>query len=236
MHLGGGTVTFGSLAMASISAAATLDITGGQVSVRSDITKTGSGVGTIQVANASLLVNGRIATQANPLDVLSLESATLSVGRSVGYGNPTAALVDAINLSLSGTCTIALTGTNYVVGQFPLIRYSGTIGGSGFAAIGSFTPPPGVTATLVDNAANQTIDVNITAAPPLGPRATLGFTPAGGFLGLSWADLGMILQTNAVSVASPADWHLYPGSTALTNVTVPVNPAEPNVFFRLLYP
>ncbi len=139
-------------------------------------------------------------------------------------------------MSLSGTCTLALTGTNYVVGQFPLISYAGTIGGSGFAAITTFTPPPGVTATLVDNSANQTIDVNITAAPPLGPKASLGVTPAGGSLGLSWADLGMILQTNAVSVASPANWYIYPGSTAVTNVTVPIDPASTNVFFRLVYP
>jgi hypothetical protein len=88
----------------------------------------------------------------------------------------------------------------------------------------------------VDNAANQTIDVNITAAPPLGPRASLSVAPGVGSLNLSWADLGMILQTNAVSVASPADWHIYPGSTAVTSVTVTVDPAKANVFFRLLYP
>ena len=170
------------------------------------------------------------------MDVLSLDGATLSIGRSVGYGNPTAALVDAVSLSLSGTCTVAFTGTNYVVGRFPLIRYAGTIGGSGFAAISTFTPPPGVTATLVDNSANQTIDVNITAAPPLGPRASLSVAPGVGSLDLSWADLGMTLQTNAASVASPANWFAYPGSTSVTNVTVPVNPGSTNVFFRLVYP
>jgi len=236
MHLGGGTVSFGSLALASSSAAATLDISGGQVTVNSDITKTGSGVGTIQVANAALLIKGRIATQPSPLDVLSLDSATLSVGRSVGYGNPTAELVDAVSLSLSGTCTVALTGTNYGVGQFPLIRYAGTIGGSGFAAITTFTPPPGVTATLVDNSANQTIDVKITSAPPLGPKASLSVAPGVGSLDLSWAGLGMILQTNAVSVASPTNWFAYPGSTAVTNVTVSIDPGSTNVFFRLVYP
>ena len=235
MHLGGGTVNLGSLALASSSAAATLDISGGQVTVNSDITKTGTGVGTIQVANAALLVKGRIATQASPMDVLSLDGATLSIGRSVGYGNPTAALVDAASLSLSGTCTVALTGTNYAVGQFPLIRYVGTIGGSGFASITTFTPPPGVTATLVDNSGNQTIDVNITAAPPA-QRASIGLAVAGDSLGLLWADLGMTLQTNAVSVSSPADWFAYPGSTSVTNVTLPINPGSTNVFFRLLYP
>ena len=45
MHLGGGTVTFGSLAMASSSASATLDISGGQVTVNSDITKTRTAAG-----------------------------------------------------------------------------------------------------------------------------------------------------------------------------------------------
>lgn len=236
MHLGGGTVNFGSLALASSSAPATLDITGGQVTVNSDITKTGSGAGTIQVANATVLVKERIATQASPMDVISLDGATLSIGRSVGYGNPTAALVSASNLTLNGTCRLALTGTNYVVGQFALISYAGSIGGSGFPAISTFTPPPGVLAALVDNWANHSIDVNITAAPPLGQQASLSFAPGAGSLTLSWQDLGMILQTNAVSVASPTDWLPYPGATAVTNLTLMVNPSSTNVFFRLVYP
>ena len=235
MHLGGGTTTFGNLAMVSSSAAATLDITGGQVTVNSSITKTGAGLGTIQVANASLLVTGGIATPAIPMTTITLDGATLSVGRTLGYGNPTTALVSASTLTLSGTCAIALTGTNYVVGQFPLLSYVGSIGGSGFGAISTFTPPPGVSATLVDNTANQTIDVNITVAPPA-TRANLGLASAPGSVGLSWQELGMILQTNAVSVASPADWFTYPGSTSLTNVTLTVDPAVPGVFFRLLYP
>lgn len=236
MRLGGGTVNFGSLAMASGNAAATLEITGGQVTVNGDITKTGTGVGTLQVANAALRVKGRLANSANPMNTVSLDSATLSVGRLVGYGNPASALVGAGSLSLSGTCTIALTGTNYVVGQFPLISYAGSIGGLGFAAITAFTPPVGVTATLVDNWANQTIDVKITAAPPLGPKAILGIAADASAINLTWQDLGMTLQTNAVGVTSPTNWFVYPGSSAVTNLALPINPASPQVFFRLLYP
>ena len=236
MRLGGGTVNFGSLAMASSSAAATLEISGGQVAVNSDITKTGSGVGTLQVANAALRVKGRIASSANPMNTIALYSATLSVGRLVGYGNPTSALVAAGSLSLSGSCPITLTGTNYTVGQFPLISYAGSIGGVGFAAVTSFTPPPGVAATLVDNSANQTIDVKITTAPPLGPKAVLGVAGGASSVSLSWQDAGMILQTNAVGVTSPATWFVYPGSTSVTNIALPINPASPEVFFRLLYP
>jgi hypothetical protein len=169
------------------------------------------------------------------IDAISLSSATLSIGRSPGYGNPASALVHATNLTISGTCPITLTGTNYLVGQFPLISYVGSIGGGGFASIGTFTPPPGITATLVDNSANQSIDVNITAAPPAA-KASIITAPGAGTLGLSWQDLGMILQTNAVSVTSPASWFTYPDSTSVTNVTFTVDPGKTNVFFRLVYP
>ena len=236
MHLGGGTVNFGSLAMASGNAAATLEITGGQVTVNGDITKTGSGTGTLQVANAALRVKGRLASTNNPMNTLTLDGATLSIGRLVGYGNPPSALAAAGSLSLSESCAIALTGNNYEVGQFPLISYAGSIGGAGFTAISTFTPPPGVSATLVDNAANQTIDVNITAAPPLGPKAILGVAAGAGAINLTWQDLGMTLQTNAVGVTSPTNWFVYPGSTTVTNLALPVSPATPQVFFRLLYP
>ena len=236
MHLGGGTVTFGALALASSSASATLDIAGGQVTVNSTITKTGSGAGTVQVASAALLVNGGIASPAVPMDVISLAGAQLSLGRSLGYGNPAIPLANAGSLTLSSPCSLALTGTNYVTGQFPLISYAGSIGGDGFAAITTFTPPPGVSATLVNNAANHSIDVQITAAPPPGPREALAFMPGPGTLDLWWADLGMTLQTNAVSVASPTNWFVYPGSTAWTNVSIPIVPGSSNVFFRLVYP
>jgi len=88
----------------------------------------------------------------------------------------------------------------------------------------------------VDNASNHSIDVNITAAPPTGPKATLSVTPGPGSLDLTWLEPGMILQTNAVSVTSPADWFAYPGSSSVTNVILPVDPDSANVFFRLLYP
>ena len=204
------------------------------MTVNSDITKTGAGAGTIRVANTSLFVKGRIASQTNRMDVLSLDGAALSVERSPGSGNPTNALVWVGSLSLSGACAVALTGTNYVAGQFPLISYVGSIGGSGFAALTTCTPPPGMTATLVDNSANQTIDVNIAATLPA--RANIGFTLEGDSLNLSWPAPGMILQTNAVSVRSPTSWFACPGSASVTNLTLTLNPRESNVFFRLLYP
>ncbi len=48
--------------------------------------------------------------------------------------------------------------------------------------------------------------------------------------------LGWTLQTNPVSVADTASWYAWPGSAAVTNVSITVDAAKTNVFFRLVYP
>ena len=64
------------------------------------------------------------------------------------------------------------------------------------------------------------------------------FGVTGTSLSLSWpADhKGWTLQTNAVGVASPAAWFPYPGSSGVTNVTITIEPAITNLYFRLVYP
>jgi autotransporter-associated beta strand protein len=235
MNINGGTATLGPVSLTASRANGTLNIMIGSVSVRG-ITATGTGVATLSVSSAPLTSVGAIGSAARMIDAISLSDCPLSIGRSAGYGNPTSALVNATNLTLSGTCPIRLTGTNYVVGQFPLISYVGSIGDGGVGSIGTFTPPPGVAATLVDNSANHSVDVKITAAPPLGPIASLKAASGPGTLGLSWLDLGMILQTNSVGLTSPTNWFAYPGSTSVTNVTITTDSSKTNVFFRLVYP
>ena len=165
LRLGGGTVNFGTFALASSSAAGMLDITGGQVTVSGDLTKTGTGVGTLSLASATLRAKGAIGTQANPLDVLVLDTATLSLAIN-SVGNPTSAPVHAVSFSANNTCHLAFTGAGLTTGQFPLIAYTGSIGGGGFLAL-TLVNPPGVSAALVDNSANGTVDVLITAITPL---------------------------------------------------------------------
>ena len=233
-HIGGGTASLGPVGLTASAASGTLNITGGWVRVQG-VTNTGTGTGTLMVSGASLASVGPLGTVSHPIDVISLDNATLSIGRNPGYGNPSSSLVNATTLSISGTCPIALTGSNYVVGQFPLISYTGTIGGGGLASLGPLTTPAGVVATLVDNAANHSIDVKITAArTPV--QAILGVTSGSGMIGLTWNNLGMLLQTNSVSVTSPADWFVYPGSASVTNLLLPIDLGKANVFFRLVYP
>jgi autotransporter-associated beta strand protein len=59
-----------------------------------------------------------------------------------------------------------------------------------------------------------------------------------GTLTLSWpsSHLGWSVQSNAVSVTSPANWFTIPGSSGATQIVITVDPAKPNVFYRMSLP
>ena len=174
VNLGGGTVILGSVTVSSSSAAGTLNISGGNVAVTGNIVKTSSGVATLNVANATLTA-AAIGNPGIPLDSMSLNNVALNLSFNT-RGNPTSAPVQATTFSADGSCPITFNGIGLTVGQFPLIAYSGGIGGSGFAAF-SLVAPPGFTAVLVDNSANQTVDILIQTEPP--PPVLGHIAPAG---------------------------------------------------------
>jgi hypothetical protein len=98
---------------------------------------------------------------------LNTASATFNSGNSTlevdlgNFGNPTAAPVNLSgNLAVNGTVTINLLDTLPQFGQFPLIKY-GTKSGAGSFVIGAL--PFGVVASIVNNTANNSIDINITS-------------------------------------------------------------------------
>jgi hypothetical protein len=70
--------------------------------------------------------------------------------------------------------------------------------------------------------------------------ATANFhaTTAGNSLQFNWAPdhQGWQLYTNAVGLTASSSWFPVPGSAAVTNETITINPANPNVFFQLRYP
>jgi autotransporter-associated beta strand protein len=111
-------------------------------------------------------------TSANtlPMSALTLGSnASTTVEFSFsGIPSATVAPVTAASLTANGganavTINIYLNG-GVAAGQFPLIQYaSGSISGTGFSAFKLGTVPSYATATLVNNAANNSIDLNITA-------------------------------------------------------------------------
>ena len=99
-----------------------------------------------------------------------LNAASLTLGSSVGaslnfnlgsFGNPgigSAPLNVNGALTVNGTVTVNVVDGQPQVGQFPLIHFS-SIGGSGGLVLGAL--PTGISATLVTNVGNSTIDLSI---------------------------------------------------------------------------
>jgi autotransporter-associated beta strand protein len=76
-------------------------------------------------------------------------------------GQPSAPLVVS-SLVVDGAVTVNIAGYNFSPGQIPLVHYS-SLTGSGNLTLGSV--PSGMTAQLVTNTLNQSIDLLVTAAP-----------------------------------------------------------------------
>jgi hypothetical protein len=79
--------------------------------------------------------------------------------------------------------------------------------------------------------------MNNQPPPPTTPTS-LTAALAGNTLQMSWPSnyLGTRLESNSVSIAAPGSWFTVTGSAATNLMTLPINPANPNVFFRLVYP
>lgn len=65
-------------------------------------------------------------------------------------------------LAVSNTVNINVLCGSLSTGQFPLIKYTGTLGGDGFSALNLATLPPHVLAYLSNNVASQSIDLVVT--------------------------------------------------------------------------
>ena len=157
----------------------------------------------------------------------------------VGFGNPATAPVVVDNFNPSGAVTVNVNATGLAVGQFELISY-GTMGGTGFGALTLGTLPASVVGSLSNNVANSSVDLVITSAPVvINPNPTnIVYSVSGGSLSLGWptGHTGWELQSNSVSLTATSSWFLVPGSTTTNIVTMPVDSAETNVFFRMFLP
>lgn len=132
---------------------------------------------TLQTTAANQSGGGYLVGDLAVLDVVpvggkpTLPMASLTLGEfggsTVSFERlsvmPTTPLIYATNLTINVVANIKPPVAGYSVGQFPLIRYDGTIGGAGFAGLVLGTLPRGVSAVLVDNTANKTIDLLVNA-------------------------------------------------------------------------
>jgi len=215
---------------------ATLDVSG--VSFSLGAAQTLQGFGSVSgnvVANGTIVPGGSsVGTLTFNNDLTINGNLKFDLKKGQAQSNDVINVFGALTNSGIGTLTVSSLGTNaLIVGdQFTLFGQP-VLNGKALTVSG----PAGVTFT------NQLdVDGSITVlsiAPAVNTNPTnIVVTVSGNTLNLSWpADhLGWTLQTNSVGLANTNFWFPYPGSSALTNVAIPVNPSKTNVFFRLVYP
>jgi autotransporter-associated beta strand protein len=179
----------------------------------------GFSIGTLTITNA-LTLGGTVSMELNRTN-----------------GSATNDMLVAQAIAGGGTLRVTNVGPALVAGDsFKLFN----LGVSGFATVElPVTDSTGTTYTWNNTlAANGTITV-ATATGAVNPNPTnITFSVSGGSLNLSWPGdhQGWTLQTNAVSLMQTNAWFAYPGSSSVTNVTIPISRSKSNVFFRLVYP
>ena len=142
---------------------------------------------------------------------LVLQQPTLSAGSTITVTN-----AGLLQLAFAGSETnqvaaLVLNGVNKAAGVYNSTTDPAYLSGAGSLRVGSSVP---------------TNPTNIT------------YGVSGGVLTLTWpgSHLGWYAQSNSVSLTSPSSWFDIPGSQTATNLTVTIDPALPQVFYRMRLP
>ncbi len=122
---------------------------------------TGGGAVTVDDSATLTVGSGASPAIANASGLNLGGGGALTLG-FINVNNSTVPIVSVTNLTVNSAVTVKISG-NTAVGQFPLIKYGGAKTGAGTFTLG--TLPAGVSATLVDNSGNNSVDLNVTAAP-----------------------------------------------------------------------
>lgn len=115
-------------------------------------------------ATLGVLINEANAQLSVPTLTIGATGGELNFNFAGAGGQPTAPL-HANSLAVNGTVTVNVAGYNFSPGEIPLLQY-GSHTGAGTFSLGSL--PIGMSAQLVTNTANSSIDLVITAAAPGG--------------------------------------------------------------------
>lgn len=218
----------------------TLNINGGTASLGPVSLTTSVAAGTLNIANADVST-ANISSPGAGVSTLSIANSTWNLALT-NNGNPVTAPVVAQGFSASGTVNLGVNGNQLTIGQFPLISYTGSIGGSGYPALNLTSLPAGVGGYLSNNVANFSVDLVITNAPVYVNTNPTNITAmvSGSKLTLSWpADhTGWHLQaqTNSIGKGLGTNWVTIPNSNLSNGYTNTIDPTQPTVFYRMVYP
>lgn len=192
---------------------------GGPVNVNTGGTMAaGASIGTLTI-NSDLTLSGSVAvevnTSANPSNDLITVSGVVS--------NAAAAAVTINNLGPA-----LVIGQKFTLFSSPVLNGAAmTVSGGGMNWTNNLAVDGSITALSVASSVN-------TNSFPL--NASL----SGNTLSLSWPPdrLGwkVQMQTNSLSTGLNGSWVTLPATASVTNYSVTINPANPTVFIRMVYP
>ena len=195
---------------------ATIDVNGNSVSYAYGIGNGSNGTLVVQSSQTSgvLDLQGTNTYTGNTI----VKSGTLQLDVASLYTNSTVSVSNSalLKLTFTGTNQVAalvLNGTSQTNGVYGSSNSSGLISGAGYIRVGSV--PTG----------------------PTGP-GTITNSVSSGQLNLSWpAGQGWILQaqTNSLATGLGTNWTDVPNSSSISSTNIPINTAQPTVFYRLIY-
>lgn len=202
-----------------------------------------AGIGSIQ--GAVVADAGSVLNLGLPTGTLAVSgSATLNGAVNVNLdraATPNSGRLTAASIAGSGAVlTVTNLGTTLVTGDtFQL--FSGPVTAFTTVNLPVASADNSITYVWENNlAVNGTIKV-LSGASPVNPNPTnITTSVSGNQLTLTWpaSHTGWTLQaqTNALTTGLSSTWYNVPGSTTTNQVIVPINPANPTVFYRLTLP
>jgi hypothetical protein len=186
-----------------------------------------------------------VATEPLVLNSLSpTPDSSVGTNTSVTLG---AQVVDAtqtlnaasVKLYLDGGADLITGGDVVKTGAYNNISHAVTGLAAGTHSVKLVYATDQAPGTLYTNAWSFTVEASVT----LSPAPTLTSTLTGNSLVLDWSSLAhnytgyrLEVQTNALAVGLSSNWTPVPGTAGQTSYTNVVNPANPTVFYRLVYP
>jgi len=224
----GGTTVSGGTLIAETS------LGSGDVTVLSGATLGGSGAiaGSVHVYSGGTLVPGGstmgVLTISNALTLEAASTVSVRLNATNGQRDRVQGLAA---VSYSGNLVVSnLAGSGTLAAGQSYQLFSAVPSASG--TFGSITPAPGPNLVWIFTPTNGTLSV--VATYPTNISSSL----SGGVISLTWpgTHLGWILQSNAVSLASPVNWFDIPGTSGVTNLNIFPNPNQMNIFYRLRSP
>ena len=227
----------------SIASGATLDVIGrtnGNMTLTSGKTLSGSG----SVNGSFILASGAKLTPGNSsIGTLNfINNLTLNSGSTTTLELTKLPLAnDHINVSgtfaLGGTLIVTNVGAGALTAGDNFQLFTGQPIAGSFSSITLPSLASGLfwNTNALYSGGNITVNSTISSVP-----TNITYTVNGNNLTLSWpsSHKGWTLQTqtNSINTGLDSTWVAVPGSTATNLMTLPVNPANPTVFYRLSLP